>query len=50
MERVMQLQNVKGGEPLLYYDYKEGFPSIKNAPQRAYWDIISLYGWMKYLQ
>lgn len=38
MERVMQLQNVKGGEPLLYYDYKEGFPSIKNAPQRAYWE------------
>jgi len=38
LERVMQLQNVKGGKPLLYYDNKKGFPYIKNAPQRAYWE------------
>lgn len=42
MDRVMQLQTVKGGEPLLYYDYKEGFPYIKNAPQRAYWEEVLL--------
>ena len=42
LERVMQLQDVKGGEPLLYYDYKEGFPYIKNAPQRAYWEEVLL--------
>ena len=42
LERVVGLQNVKGGEPLLYYDYKEGFPYIKNASQRSYWEEILL--------
>lgn len=45
LERAAQLQNIKDGEPLLYYDYKEGFPYIKNAPQRAYWrEILSELG------
>lgn len=39
---VMQLQNIKNGEPVLYYDYKKGFPYIKSAPQRAYWEEILL--------
>lgn len=42
LERVVELQNVRGGEPLLYYDYKEGFPYIKNAPQRSYWEEVLL--------
>lgn len=42
LERVIQLQNVKGGKPLLYYDNKKGFPYIKNAPQRAYWEEVLL--------
>lgn len=37
---VLQLQSIKNGEPLLYYDYKKGFPYIKSAPQRAYWQEI----------
>lgn len=42
LDRVMQLQNVKGGKPLLYYDNKEGFPYIKSAPQRSYWEEVLL--------
>lgn len=42
LARVMQLQNIKNGEPVLYYDYKKGFPYIKSAPQRAYWKEILL--------
>lgn len=42
LARVMQLQNIKNGEPVLYYDYKKGFPYIKSAPQRAYWEEILL--------
>lgn len=42
LERVVHLQDIKEGEPLLYYDYKEGFPYIKKMPQRAYWKEVLL--------
>ena len=42
LERVMELKDIKCGEPLLYYDYKKGFPCMKNAPQRSYWEEILL--------
>lgn len=35
-----RLRQVRGGEPLLYYDFKKGFPYIKGKPGRAYWGEI----------
>ena len=35
-----ELKGIKAGEPLLYYDFKNGFPYIKDGPQRAYWQDI----------
>ena len=40
VELLKQLKEIKDGEPLLYYDFKNGFPYIKDGPQRAYWQEI----------
>lgn len=37
-----QLKSIKDGEPVLFYDFKKGFPVMKNAPLRAYWQEIFL--------
>lgn len=35
-----QLRLIKNGEPVLYYDFKKGFPVMKDAPMKAYWEDI----------
>ena len=41
LDRISDLQQVNGGEPILYYDYKNGFPYMKGEPMRTYWkDVI----------
>lgn len=42
LERVIELKNVRCGEPLLYYDYKKGSPCGGNEPHKAYWEEIRL--------
>lgn len=37
LEMLRKLGKIDGGEPLLYYDLKLGFPFMKTKPQRAYW-------------
>lgn len=42
IDRITSLRKVSNGEPLLYYDFKNGFPYIKEEPKRAYWKEILL--------
>lgn len=45
LERLKKLQMIRSGEPALYYDYKNGFPYIKDQPARAYWrEIVNELG------
>lgn len=45
LDRIADLQQVKCGEPVLYYDYKNGFPYMKGEPMRTYWkEVISALG------
>ncbi len=37
LERMKTIQN---GVPLLYYDFKKGFPKIKDEKQHAYWETV----------
>lgn len=37
LEMLEKLKQIDGGESLLYYDLKLGFPFMKTKPQRAYW-------------
>lgn len=45
VEFLEKLKTVKQGEPILYYDFKNGFPYLKKEPQRAYWEEI----WVEHL-
>lgn len=40
LDRVNQILQTTDGTPLLYYDYKNGFPYMKDIPQRSYWEEI----------
>lgn len=42
LDRLKSLIAVHDGEPILYYDFKDGFPYIKGLPQRAYWKQVLL--------
>lgn len=45
LDRIKQLQTFKDGEPMLYYDYKEGFLHIKSNPARTYWtEVLTALG------
>lgn len=38
--KLRDMLSVTDGSPLLYYDYKKGFPYMKEGPQRVYWKEI----------
>ena len=38
---LLSLKNIKNGKPILFYDFKNGFPFIEKAPKRVYWQEIS---------
>lgn len=40
LQFLKRLQEVRNGEPALYYDYKNGFPYIIDEPARTYWQEI----------
>lgn len=42
IDRLKSLTTIDDGEPILYYDFKNGFPYIQGSPQRAYWKQILL--------
>lgn len=37
-----ELQEINDGEPVLYYDFKNGFPYMKEKAKQAYWKNILL--------
>ena len=41
MKTLRKLCDVLGGEPVLYYDLKNGVPCSVTGPRRAYWEEVS---------
>lgn len=40
LQLLKRLQGIRGGEPALYYDYKDGFSYIQQKSARIYWEEI----------
>jgi len=38
---LLSLRNIQNGNPILFYDFKNGFPFIDKEPKRVYWQEIS---------
>jgi len=42
---LLSLRNINNGNPILFYDFKKGFPFIDKEPKRVYWqEILNLLG------
>lgn len=42
LDLLEQLRGIDNGEPILYYDFKNGYPFIEVGPRRSYWKEIVL--------
>lgn len=40
LDLLEKLRKIECGSPILYYDFKMGFPLIKDEPKRSYWKKI----------